>query len=380
MSHPELAELDSENTHRQCVDVDLASQLPTGHTISGARLAARVLIDSLVPPGARMQVKDAVWRLVKARRRGRVARELLADLHFAPFTAPFFYDRRVPVVSVVHDVQFLDHPEWFDEATRISRTQHFNDACERADRLICVSEFVRQSVLAHTRLPAERVQTIHSTVLHASTRTDDDAAIAHRLLEQLGMTGRRVLLYPANPWPHKNHRRLIEAWAMYVTSRPDSDLVLVCTGAPLDGFQQLEAIARDILPAGRFAVAGFLDEREFAALLHTCRAVVFPSLYEGFGLPVLEAMSSERPVLCSNATSLPEIVGEGALLFDPSEPHSITCAIERLEAEPQLERALIKRGRERVAAFGTVFDVAAKYLDAFEDVAATRRRLSRSAR
>ncbi|MBV9893496.1 MAG: glycosyltransferase [Chloroflexi bacterium] len=87
-------------------------------------------------------------------------------------------------------------------------------------------------------------------------------------------------------------------------------------------------------------------------------------------------MSCERPVLCSNATSLPEIVGEGALLFDPAEPHSITCAIERLEAEPQLERALIKRGRERVAAFGTVFDVAAKYLDAFEDVAATRRRLT----
>jgi glycosyltransferase involved in cell wall biosynthesis len=196
----------------------------------------------------------------------------------------------------------------------------------------------------------------------------------------LGIHQARFLLYPANPWPHKNHRVLIQAFAEYLSRAPASDLSLVCTGAPSAAVEELKDLARQLLPTGRFAFAGFLTEHEFAALLQSCRALIFPSLYEGFGLPLLEAMACDRPVLCSHSASLPEVAGDAAVMFDPNDARAIAASIERLESEPGLEEVLMERGRERVAYFGSARDMAAKYLAAFEDVVAARRRRNQSAR
>jgi glycosyltransferase involved in cell wall biosynthesis len=180
------------------------------------------------------------------------------------------------------------------------------------------------------------------------------------------------LLYPANPWPHKNHRVLIEAFAQFLGRARDSDLALVCTGAPGSAADELVELAQRLIPEGRFAFAGYLPEHEFAALLQRCRALIVPSLYEGFGLPVLEAMACDRPVLCSNTTSLPEVAGDAAILFDPRDPLAVAEAIQRLETEPGLDAALVQRGRARLAAFGSAREMAAKYLAAFDDVVAAR--------
>src|SRR6266851_8810168 len=145
-SHDELADLDATNVRRQCVDVDYLPTRADAPVLAGARAAARVAVDTLVPAHARSRIKDGVWTLVKRRRRAQVASAVLADLHFCPFTAPFFFDPRVPLVGVVHDLQFLAYPRFFAEQQRQDRQSHFMDACERADRLICVSEFVRQAV------------------------------------------------------------------------------------------------------------------------------------------------------------------------------------------------------------------------------------------
>jgi glycosyltransferase involved in cell wall biosynthesis len=371
-NHADLADLDAANVGRDCVDVAPTPMPATHGALAGARLAARVLVDSLVPAGARSRVKDRVWTIVKRQQRAAVARATLADLHFAPFTAPFFFDPRVPLVAIVHDLQFLDYPEFFEERQRQDRLQHFHDACARADRLICVSEFVRQTVLAHSQLSPDAIRTIHSTVLHATQPNPLAASVTRQVLAGLGIGSARFLLYPANPWPHKNHRVLLEAFADYLRANPGSDLALVCTGAPGPGADEIRALGQRLLPADRFAFAGFLAEPEFAALLQKCRAVIFPSLYEGFGLPVLEAMACDRPVLCSNAASLPEVAGDAAILFEPRDPTAIAAAIERLESFPELEASLAQRGRQRLARFGSPREMAAKYLDAFEQVVTAR--------
>ncbi|HEV7665733.1 MAG TPA: glycosyltransferase family 1 protein [Chloroflexota bacterium] len=379
-SHDELADLDAPNVKRQRVDVDLTGVTVNTGALGMARALARLVVDGLVPAGVRMRLKDHVWTIVKRRRREAVSNVLVADLLFAPFTAPFFFDPRVPLVAIVHDLQFLAYPEFFDEQQQRDRLRHFADACARADRLITVSEFVRQTVLANSSVSPAAVQTIHSTVLHANAAEPEAAALAQRVLSAAGLDSRRYLLYPANPWPHKNHRLLLEAFALFVQRHPGSDLALVCTGAPGPALEDLKARASELLPMDRFAFPGYLAEREFAALMQRCRAVIFPSLYEGFGLPVLEAMASDRPVLCSETTSLPEVAGDAALLFDPHDPEALAQAINRLESDPAVAEQLIKRGRARVAAFGSAREMAARYLAAFEEVIATRDRSGSTAR
>jgi glycosyltransferase involved in cell wall biosynthesis len=235
------------------------------------------------------------------------------------------------------------------------------DACRRADRLVCVSDFVRHSVLRHGDVAPERVLTIHSTVLRPLDAPAGPSPV-----------DRPYLLYPANVWPHKNHARLLDAFGMFLRSHPESELALVCTGAPSAAAVELAARAQRALPADRFAFLGFVDDATFAALLHHCRALIFPSLYEGFGLPVLEAMALGKPVLCSKVTSLPEIAGDAALLFDPYDPAAIALALERLVRDRRLEASLVERGRARAAAFGTPSEWAARYLAAFEEAVRSR--------
>jgi hypothetical protein len=112
---------------------------------------------------------------------------------------------------------------------------------------------------------------------------------------------------------------------------------------------------------------GYMPEDEFVALLQSCQAVIFPSLYEGFGMPVLEAMAFGKPVLCSNVTSLPEVAGEAALFFDPRKPTEIVRAIERIEADPALVARLTEHGRQRVAAFGDSSRMAQQYWQVFRE-------------
>jgi hypothetical protein len=107
----------------------------------------------------------------------------------------------------------------------------------------------------------------------------------------------------------------------------------------------------------------FLPDEDFAGLLRACRAVIFPSLCEGFGMPVLEAMAFDKPVLCGNLTSLPEIAGDAALLFDPRKPMEIVRAIEQIETDSKLPSLLVERGRARLAAFGDAAGMARQYLD-----------------
>ena len=144
------------------------------------------------------------------------------------------------------------------------------------------------------------------------------------------------LLYPARPWPHKNHARLFEAFARVRDRRPELRLVL--TGVGHDPGR---------LPAGVETLGG-VSADELVSLYRRAAALVFPSLYEGFGLPPVEAMACGCPVAASNAGSLPEVVGDAAVLFDPHDPQAIAAGIDEA-----LDRAgeLASRGIERAERF-----------------------------
>jgi len=184
----------------------------------------------------------------------------------------------------------------------------------------------------------------------------------------LSLKAGQFLLYPANYWPHKNHEMLLTAFGIYHARHPESKLKLVCTGGLDTRRQALQETANRMGLGACVVLTGFLPDAEFVTLLRESRGLIFPSLFEGFGMPVLEAMAFDKPVLCSNVTSLPEVAGDAALLFDPRKPLEIAGAIEQLEGDPELAGALVERGRKQLATFADAPGMAQQYLEVFQAV------------
>gem|GEM_PF-195556 len=363
--HDELARLESRNVQRICL---------ADRSVSRCRRALAWLI-SAIEPALRRLAPSSVARLSQNLRQALanassdgLLQRLKADLLFCPFTAPFFYEPGIPVVSVIYDLQYLDYPQFFDEEERASRDRAFRQACLLSSRLVCISDFVRQRVLREGLIPPERVHTVHITAPNRLPRPSQKAMLAALKRRQLDYNG--YLLYPANFWPHKNHELLLTAFGMYRARRPQSHLRLVLTGAPGPRMEFLRAAAARMNLSEYVIFAGFLPDEEFAALLYGCRALIFPSLYEGFGMPVLEAMAAGKPVLASNLTSMPEMTGTAAALFDPLRPEEIVQAIERVETDEAWVAELIRRGRARAAELGNEQAMAGKYWQLFSEAAA----------
>lgn len=288
---------------REMPEVDVRSVLPrdaAGFTGGCAELVVRSVHGARTPVGR-------VLTLARAAAAGRRVRSWTADAQVVhvPFSTV------VPgpahgqaLVQTLHDVQHLDLPHLFGRGDKLYRRATYErDAC-RADAVITVSQFAKDRIVHHLGIDPARVHVAHLGV---------DARRFHPA------TGPReqFLYYPARGWAHKNHRTLVEAVGLLRERHPDLRLVL--TGGALDGLGELPSWVE---------VRGLVSEEEVADLYRRARALVFPSRYEGFGLPPLEAMASGTPVAASRAGSLPEVCGDAAVMFDPQDPAAIAAAVE----------------------------------------------------
>jgi glycosyltransferase involved in cell wall biosynthesis/SAM-dependent methyltransferase len=289
------------------------------------------------------------------------------DLLFCPFTMPYFHHPDVPAVSVIYDLQYAYYPQFFSPDEEVGRERTFLCAARDCERLVCISDFARRTVLEQGNVPSGRTATVHISLPRRLARTDAAAVAAVR--ERLGLDDDDYLLYPANFWPHKNHRMLLTAFGMLAAGRP-APLRLVLTGADTGLRRELGEAVAALGLEGRVFFAGYVSDADLSALLTGARALVFPSLFEGFGMPLVEAMAVGTPIVCSDVTSLPEVGGDAALYFDPRRPDAIVAALTRLLDEPGLAGALVEKGRERLGVFGGPDDMARKYLAIFEDVLA----------
>jgi glycosyltransferase involved in cell wall biosynthesis len=246
-----------------------------------------------------------------------------ADVVHYPLTVPVPPVDR-PTILTLLDVQHLDLPGLFPRGERLFRRLAYDRAAAKADQVIVISEWTRGRVVERLGLDPGRVHAIHLAVVH------------ERFTPDPGVEREPFLLFPARPWPHKNHERLFEAFARLRDERPELRLVL--TGVGHDAAR---------LPAGVESLGG-VPTSELVSLYRRAAALVFPSLYEGFGLPPLEALACGCPVASSDAGSLPEVLGDAAVLFDPEDPSAIAAGV--VEA---LDRAgeLSALGPSRAAAF-----------------------------
>jgi glycosyltransferase involved in cell wall biosynthesis len=353
-SHAELAHLDRPNVGRTCVMREPDPSQP----MTRVRGLVRQQLARVLPAESVLRLRRAYWAVRYREQRTSAT----ADLLFSPLSSAALSEAGVPLVATIHDLQHVYYPEFFTPEQRSLRSQQLEDVCARAAHIVCVSNHVRESLLATRQVPSERVSVVHHALVQALPRPS--APEQEAALRDLGLEADEFLLYPANFWPHKNHARLLEALAML----PDSRLQLVCPGEPDERLEGLCALASRLGVADRVRFPGYLPAAQLASLFQACRALIFPSLFEGFGLPVLEAMAFDKPVLCSNVTSLPEVVGEAAVLFDPTDPSAIGSAICRLESDPSLSPRLVELGRERLRVFGSPRRMAKQYLTIFRSV------------
>ena len=159
-----------------------------------------------------------------------------------------------------------------------------------------------------------------------------------------------ICSFPGNTWPHKNHQAAVEALRV-LREAYGLDPLLVCTGSPRAAQGDLRAKIRAAGLEERVRFLGYCPTTDMPALYEGAAALIFPSLFEGFGIPLLEAMWCDCPIVCSNTTSLPEIAGDAALLVDPRSPEDLAHAMSRVLTDTATRQALIERGRRQVKEF-----------------------------
>ena len=332
------------------VGISLLTLVPG--VVGGSETYARELVRALGRVG---QLDDRIFRprivddvpgetigSYRARRtqRGRIAamahatvaprgirRELRLDeldaIHF-PLTVMLPRVQDPPAAVSLLDIQHVFFPEFFSRSELAYRRVVYGWSLERARKVIAISAHVKETLVERMGIEPERVEVIH-------------LGLDHELFHPTSAERRPFLLYPANPWPHKNHQRLFEAFLRVRRRRPELRLVLTGTG--------LERLR--VFPEG-VEVRGRVSREELAGLYRTASALVFPSLYEGFGQPPLEAMASGTPVATSRAGSLPEVCGDAALYFEPTSVDEMTEAILAVLERPD---HLVERGLRRAAGF-----------------------------
>jgi glycosyltransferase involved in cell wall biosynthesis len=247
-------------------------------------------------------------------------------------------------VTTILDLIYEHYPGTFPTPARLGLKALVGPGARRADRVITISHAVKRDVVQRLGVPADRIDVVH---LGFGMTPPPTITPERDVRERFGLGGRRVILCVSAALKHKNLERLIEAFA----ALPHDDTVLVLAGHAGREQEALRRRATQSGVEGRVVITGWIDAADLEALYRLAACCAYPSLHEGFGMPVLEAMARGKPLACSDATSLPEVAGDAAELFDPHDVAQMTQAIRRVLDDPDRARDLVERGRERVRHF-----------------------------
>ena len=273
------------------------------------------------------------WLAVIARR------HRLDVIHHGVGTAPFV--KTLPTVVTVHDIQYRHYPEYFSAPKLAWLRANVPFVVRHSEVVTVPSHFVREDVLAAFDADPDRVRVVPfgGEGLLAASAGEDVVRSRYGL-------DRPLFFFPGRSYPHKNHRFLVEAFAP-LADRAD----LVFTGPPGPRDEEIDQTAARLGIAAAVRRLGLVTRGELAALYEAATALAWPSRFEGFGVPVLEAMTAGCPVVASCTTAIPEVVGQAGILLSPDDAEGWTTALGRVLSDPALAAALVARGRERLAEF-----------------------------
>lgn len=299
------------------------------------------------PHGNVRQVGSCAWRSAAARQLWEqmilpgLASKAQVDVLVNPAnTAPLRFSRNV---VVIHDLSFLEHPEWFSRGFRWLYRSVVPRAARGARAVITDSEFSKGRIVELLGVASEKVHAVYLAADPAFRPLRRSAVedVAHKF----GIA-RPYVLFVGSIGPRKNLATAVAAFEI-ANTRLSTAHMMVVAGVTSFQFPKAEVPTG----AGRVMAIGYTNDADLSALYAGARALLYPSLYEGFGLPPLEAMACRTPVVTSNSTSLPEVVGDAALVVDPTNVDDVAEAIHRVLSDQELAEDLRRRGLERAKLF-----------------------------
>ncbi len=341
---------------RAVCDHDLVLYVGSTAAADGFGALDRVETRVLRPnhPAARL-----LWSFPVVGRRDRL--DALLVQYVGPPFAP------CPVVTVVHDVAFAVYPEFYSRAERAWMPRAIPATMRRAAGVVTVSNFSRDEIQRLYGIPRERITVAYNGV--DPVFTADGASVTPSVEPP-------YVLAIGNLQPRKNLVTLIRAYRTFVASRPETKVRLAVVGQEQFAAEAVLAEAADLTRSGRIVFTGYVPDAELVGLLRSATAFAYPSVYEGFGIPAVEAMACGVPTLVSDVPVMREVVGDAAVRLPPTQPEAWADAIAAVVDDPNRRTELARLGRERAQRF-TWEGAAGQVLGALERAANGRSPRSR---
>ena len=275
-------------------------------------------------------------------------------VHFPTPTACLTH---LPSIYQPWDLQHLHYPQFFSKTEFALRERLYRAFCAEATFVCVQTEWSRQDIIEKYGMSPDKVVVIpwgsaFDAYASPSRQTIQDTVGKYRL-------PRQFFFYPAVTWPHKNHENIIRA-LQFLKKEQGRTPDVYFTGASTKFRAKLDEIGRELGVSEQLHYLGFVTPEELQSVFASATAMIFPSKFEGFGLPILEAFHARLPVLSSNATVLPEVAQAGAAYFDPDSPTELAALMVRALDDPDFREFLIQKGSEVLARF-SMRDTAAKF-------------------
>ena len=256
----------------------------------------------------------------------------------------------VPSVSTIHDLSQLHVEGKYDPLRMFYIERILPLMMQRLTRVVSVSESTRRDLVEHARILPERIRVAHNGADLRAFAGTEHARAKETIAAEMGIDAPFILYTARLEHPGKNHVRLLEALAL-LKQRGRLSRKLVLAGSPWNGAEVIDASIAQLGLTDDVILTGFVENRLLPELYAAAEVFVFPSLFEGFGIPLLEAMAAGTPVCAANVSSIPEVVGDAALLFDPRNADDIARQLERLLHDTSLRQQLVARGRQQAQLF-----------------------------
>lgn len=264
------------------------------------------------------------------------------DVWFCPLFHLIPSNCAIPNVTTIFDIQQDYFPENFDKFVLNERRRLTRETVRCTDAILTISEFSKQTLLEKYSISPDKIKV---TYLDADSSFNQPIDV-FKLQQIRDALPEEFVLFPANMWPHKNHAALIRGFAQ-AKEKYNLPLKLVFTGAKERESQQVENLINEFQLRDSIEYLGYVPQDDMRYIYRCATMLAFPSLFEGFGIPIVEAMAAEIPVICSTSSCVPEIAGDAAVLFDANAPEEIAESIYKVYTDANLRKELVEKGKQR---------------------------------
>jgi len=277
--------------------------------------------------------------------RDRVSKDRLDIFHTAYYPLPAL---KIPTVLTIHDLRFVHFPETYQRWRRIFLRTMVGPSLHRATRIIAVSQDTKNDAVKHFNISEKKIDVVHNSIDPRFQTITDDSVLRH--VRDKYSLPKRFILYVGHLEPRKNLERLLLAF-LQLRKEQKIPHKLVVLGKPEFLFETLLNSVAEKHLNDQVLFTGYAEDEDMPAIYSLADLLAFPSLHEGFGVPVIEAMACGTPVVTSDSSALPEVAGNAAVLVDPYSVGAIAAGIQKVLRDPVLYADLVRMGLERVKEF-----------------------------